>query len=257
VTPDGSSVSFSGTRPVRTEFPPSPPQSEGRPGSDLYTQAALEELAMDSDSIRSVVDAINKASSCRSSFDYSDNDETEEMGDDDNSLNLEEPRRPGTALSFETDADSIFRYSAPILRTGRSAYPGLDFSKPMLARSASQASRSTFLDNDEIAEVLSEQKRVKPELAPIITTPITPGKYGPPIRRRSRLRGRGKLSSPMSARGGLDAVKPTLVKVVEEEMVQYTPVEEGADKGWLRQRRVSRAGEWVVVERELIEPGAI
>jgi len=257
VTPDGSSVSFSGTRPVRTEFPPSPPQSEGRPGSDLYTQAALEELAIDSDSIRSVVDAINKASSVRSSFDYSDYDETDEADDDDNASNLEEPRRPGTALSFETDVDSIFRYSAPILRTGRSSYPGLDFSKPMLARSASQASRSTFLDDGEIAEVLSEPKRGKPELPPIITTPITPGQYGPPIKRRSHLRCRGKMSSPVSAWGGLDAVKPTLAKVVEEEMVEYTPVEEGADKGWVRQRRVSRAGEWVVVEREVIQQGAI
>jgi len=256
LTPDGSSIS-SGTRPVHTEFPPSPPQSEGRPCSDLYTQVMLEELAIDSDSIRSVVDAINKASSGRSSFEYSDNDETEEEDDDDNASNLAPPRRPGTALSFETDVDSIFRYSAPILRTGRSSYPGLEFGKPKPARSPSQASRLTFLDDGEIVEVLAEQKRVKPELAPIITTPITPGQYGPPIKRRSHLRGRGQMSSPMSARGGLDAVKPTFVKVVEEEMVEYTPIEEGADKGWLRQRRVSRAGEWVVVERELLAQGAI
>jgi hypothetical protein len=60
----------------------------------------------------------------------------------------------------------------------------------------------------------------------------------------------------MSARGGLDAVKTTLVKVVEEEVVEYTPIEEGR-KGWMRQRRVSRGGDWVVVEREILKQGTI
>jgi hypothetical protein len=255
LTPDGSSISSSGTRAIVPEFPPSPPRSEGRPSSEQYTQAMLDELAAESDSIRSVVDAINKASSRRSSFDSSD-DETdfgEEFEDDQVSVF---ESRPGTALSFETDADSIFKYSAPILRSGFSSYPGLDFARP-LVRSPSQATRSSFLDDGEIAEILAEQKRSKPELAPIVTTPISPGQYGPRIQRHHHLRGKGKLSSPSAARGGLDAVKPTLVKVVEEEMVEYTPVEEGEDKGWIRQRRVSRAGEWVVVERELIKGGAI
>ena len=57
-------------------------------------------------------------------------------------------------------------------------------------------------------------------------------------------------------RGSGDAVKPTLVKVVEEEIVEYTPIEEG-EKGWMRQRRVSRGGDWVVVEREILQRGAI
>jgi hypothetical protein len=69
-----------------------------------------------------------------------------------------------------------------------------------------------------------------------------------------------KWNSPSKTRpemcGGLDAMKPTFVKVVEE-MVEDTPVEEGEEKGWIRQWRVSRVGEWVVVERELIKGGAI
>jgi hypothetical protein len=60
----------------------------------------------------------------------------------------------------------------------------------------------------------------------------------------------------MSARGGLDAVKPTLVKVIEEEVVEYTPIEEGK-KGWVRQRRVSRGGDWIVLEREVLKRGTI
>jgi hypothetical protein len=47
---------------------------------------------------------------------------------------------------------------------------------------------------------------------------------------------------------------PTLVKVVEEEVVEYTPVE---GKGWIRQRRVSRGGDWIVLEREILNEGAI
>jgi hypothetical protein len=256
LTPDGSSISSSGTRAIVPEFPPSPPRSDGRPSSEQYTQAMLDELAAESDSIRSVVDAINKASSGRSSFDYSD-DETGEFGEEleDDEVSVFESR-PGTALSFDTDADSIFKYSAPILRSGFSSYPGLEFARP-LVRTPSQATKSSFLDDGEIAQILAEHKRSKPELAPLVTTPISPGQYGPPIQRRHHLRGKGKLSSPSSARGGLDAVKPTLVKVVEEEMVEYTPVEEGEEKGWMRQRRVSRGGEWVVVERELIKGGAI
>jgi len=45
-----------------------------------------------------------------------------------------------------------------------------------------------------------------------------------------------------------------MVKVVEEEMVEYTPTE---DNGWMRQRRISRDGTWIVVEREILEKGAI
>lgn len=113
---------------------------------------------------------------------------------------------------------------------------------PSLERNASTASRATeFEDGDvPIAEVLAEKRRSKPSLPPLIITPIAPGQYGPPIQRRHHFRGRSRISSPVSAKFGEIKPKTPLVKVVEEEIVEYTPIEEGEEKGWMKQRRVSR-----------------
>ena len=166
--------------------------------------------------------------------------------------------RSWTSQSVDPDNDSIFNYTAPILRTGKASFPDVEFGTPIISRSASQVSRYTEFEdrNLPIAEVLAERRRSKPQLSPLVITPIVQGQYGPPIQRRHHRKGRGKLTSPAYGDGGLDAANQTLVKVVEEEIVEYTPIEEG-EKGWMRQRRISRGGDWVVVEREILERGAI
>jgi hypothetical protein len=211
--------------------------------------------------MRSVIDAINRASSAHSSFDSDtyDNDNTFIGGDP--SLFTCEGERPWTRQSegeFDSDADSMFYYTAPILRTGKASHAGVEAGNPVVSRSASQVSNASILEDDDVPldEVLAEKRRSRPELSPIIITPIAPGQYGPPLQRRKHLRGREKLSSPIPGRGGLGAVHPKLAKVIEDEVVEYTPIEEG-EKGWMRQRRVSRHGDWVVLEQEILEPGAI
>ena len=259
-----SALSISSSRGrVHTEFPPSPPQSERRQSMD-ESRALLEELGLESDSMRSFVDAINNAASPHSSFAYTDSYDNESLCGDDESLSLQfeslqfDGPRPWTSQSFDPDNDSMFHYASPILRTGRASFADVEFGTQIMSRSASQASKSTAFEDVDlpISEVLAERRRSKPQLAPLVVTPIAQGQYGPPIQRRHYRKGRGKFSSPMSARGGLEAVKPTLVKVVEEEIVEYTPIEEG-EKGWVKQRRVSRGGDWIVVEREILGPGAI
>ena len=240
---------------VRTEFPPSPPQSEGRQSMDYESRELMEELGLESDSMRSFVDAINRAVSSRSSFDCGDSYNDGSLNGDDESWSQFDWERPMTSHSFDPETGSTFSYTAPILRSGRASFPDVETGNYVISRSGSQVSRSSILEDDEIQEVLAE-RRSTPQLAPLVITPITQRQHGPPIQRRHHLRGKGKLSSPMSARGGLDAVKPTLVKVVEEEIVEYTPIEDG-EKGWMRQRRVSRGGDWVVVEREILRQGAI
>jgi len=246
----------------RSVFPPSPPQSEARTSSERSSRIAVDEFGLESASMRSVVDAINRAVSSRSSFDYTDSSDNESLYDAEETIfHSTEVARPWTRqsdASFDSDSDSVYNFTSPILRTGRASFIGVEDTKPVISRSASQVSQSsTFEDNDiPIAEVLAEKRRTRPQLSPLVITPIAPGQYGPPIQRRQHLRGKGKFSSPMSARGGLDAVKPTLVKVVEEEVVEYTPIEEGK-KGWMRQRRVSRGGDWIVVEREILQRGTI
>jgi hypothetical protein len=256
-TPSGSSSSLPLPK-IPTQFPPSPPQSEGRLSVD---RALLEELASESESMKSVVDAINRASSSRSSFDTENSDEESLYDDDESSILPPEPQRPWTRDSdtrSDSDNESIRNFTAPILRTGRPSFQGTQSEKLMLTRSASEASKSTVFEDGDIpiAEVLAEKRRNKPQLAPLVITPIAPGQYGPPLQRRQHLRGRGKFSSPTSARGGFEGVKPTMIKVVDEEVVEYTPIEEG-EKGWMRLRRVSRGGKWVTVEREVLKQGAI
>lgn len=247
----------------RAVFPPSPPQSEARTSSERSNSITFDELGLESESMRSVVDAINRAVSSRSSFDYTDSYDNESLYDTEEAVfQSADPARPWTRLSdvaFDSDSDSVYNFTSPILRTGRASFIGVEETKPVLSRSASQVSHSTTLEDNDIpiAEVLAEKRRSRPQLSPLVITPIAPGQYGPPIQRRHHLRGKGKFSSPMSARGGLDAVKPTLVKVVEEEVVvEYTPIEEGK-KGWMRQRRISRGGDWIVVEREILKQGTI
>jgi hypothetical protein len=262
MTPTASASSVSSKQHVpATDFPPSPPQSIGRASLDTQSRAVLDELASESRSMKSVVDAINKACTPRSSFDYSDYDDESIYEYDEESMILPpeqiQPSQPCSQpeMGMDSDAESIFNFTSPILRSGRSSWQSSQLSKE-ISRSASQSSKITVFEDDSISEVLAEKRRSKPQLAPLVITPISPGQYGPPLQRRQHLRGKGKLSSPVSARGGLDAVKPTLVKVVEEEYVEYTPIEEG-EKGWMRQRRVSRGGDWVVVEREILGQGTI
>jgi hypothetical protein len=232
-----------------TEFPPSPPQSERQASIDT-SRAILDELASESTSMRSVVDAINRAASPRSSFDYTDYD---------NESIYEEPPefdipRPMT-LGIEGDAESVYEFSAPVLRNGR-ALQDID-DAPSLFRNDSVGSRATeFEDTTPLAQIIAEKRRAKPSLAPLVITPIAPGQYGPPLQRRQHFRGRSRIGSPQSAKFK-DKPKPTLVKVVEEEVVEYTPIEEGEEKGWMKQRRVSRGGDWVVVEREILSQSAI
>ena len=246
----------------RSVFPPSPPQSEARTSSERSSGIAFDELGLESASMRSVVDAINRAVSSRSSFDYTDSYDNESLYDAEEAIfHSADVARPWTRqsnASFDSDSDSVYNFTSPILRTGRASFIGVEETRPVLSRSASQVSQSTTFDDNDvpIAQVLAEKRRTRPQLPPLVITPIAPGQYGPPIQRRQHLRGKGKFSSPMSARGGLDAVKTTLVKVVEEEVVEYTPIEEGR-KGWMRQRRVSRGGDWVVVEREILKQGTI
>lgn len=256
----GSSVSSKQYIPP-TNFPPSPPQSSGRASFDTQSRAILDELASESRSMKSVVDAINKACTPRSSFDYTDYDDESIYEYDEESMVLPpeqiQPAKPAVPQPeiLESDAESIFDFASPILRSGRSSLQGSQLSNE-LSRSPSQSSKITVFEDDTISEVLAEKRRSKPTLAPLVITPISPGQYGPPLQRRHHLRGKGKLSSPMSARGGFEGIKPTLVKVVEEEIVEYTPIEEG-EKGWVRQRRVSRGGDWIVVEREILGQGTI
>ena len=258
VTSPVTSTLSHGTRSI---FPPSPPQSEARTSSE-HSLRAFDELGLESESMRSVVDAINRAVSSRSSFDYADSYDNESLYDTDEdvfqSADVPRPWTRQSDASFDGDGDSVYNFTSPILRTGRASFLGVEETNPVLSRSASQVSQSTtFEDSDiPIAEVLAEKRRSRPQLTPLVIAPIAPGQYGPPPRRRQHLRGKGKLSLAMSARGGFDAVKPTLVKVVEEEIVEYTPIEEGR-KGWLRQRRVSRGGDWIVVEREILKQGTI
>lgn len=261
-TPSTSSLSSSAAH-IRTEFPPSPPQSEGRRSLD-DSRVLMEELGLESDSMRSVVDAINRAVSSSSSLNYMDGCDNESIseesvcdGGESTSVTLN-GERPWTFETIDADDDSVYNFTSPILRTGRASFAGVQYRNPALSRSASQVSKIAVVEDSDvpISEVLAERRRCKPELAPLVITPIVPGQYGPPIKRRQHLRGKGRLSSPMSARGGLDAVRPSLVKVVEEEVVEYTPIEEG-EKGWIRQRRVSRGGDWIVVEREILKQGAI
>jgi hypothetical protein len=262
MTPAASASSVSSKQHVpATDFPPSPPQSTGRASLDTQSRAVLDELASESRSMKSVVDAINKACTPRSSFDYTDYDDESIYEYDEESMILPpeqiQPSQPCTQpeIGIDSDVESIFNFTSPILKSGRSSWQDSQLSKD-ISRSVSQSSKITLFEDDTISEVLAEKRRSKPQLAPLVITPISPGQYGPPIQRRQHLRGKGRLSSPVSARGGLDAVKPTLVKVVEEEYVEYTPIKEG-EKGWMRQRRVSRGGDWIVVEREILGQGTI
>ena len=225
-----------------TNFPSSPPQSVGR-GSTDETNFILDELASESRSMKSVVDAINNACTPRTSFDYTDDGSIYELDDtesyilpSDRQLPFSSQRDDVLKEPFrEDDNDSIYSFAAPILRNGR-------FCQSALSRSSSISTEFDITDQNA-------GKSHKPQLPPLITT-ISNGNYGPSLKRRSHVRGKRSASSPMSA-----TVHPTLVKVVEEEMVEYTPIED--DKGWMRQRRISRDGQWVVVEREILEKGLI
>lgn len=258
-SPTATTISQGGGRSV---FPPSPPQSEARTSSERSSSIAFDDLGLESESMRSVVDAINRAVSSRSSFEYTDSYDNESLYDTEEVVaRSADVARSWTRLSdvsFDSDSESLCNFTSPILRTGRASFIGMEETNPVISRSASQVSHNTTFDDSDIpiAEVLAEKRRSRPQLAPLVITPIAPGQYGPPIQRRHHLRGKGKFSSPMSSRGGLNAVKPTLVKVVEEEIVEYTPIDEGK-KGWMRQRRVSRGGDWVVVEREILKQGTI
>jgi len=257
---------------VKVEFPPSPPQSDGRGSVEEYSRAVLEELASESESMRSVVDAINKASSERSSFDSpSENDEYDDgyfyatedqhsnyqhwdyqseypseyhqLWDENDPWDDERPTTQSSQKSFESETAST--WNSPILNHRKSTFPQLPY------RSDSLISNTTLFDSSEtsISVVLAERRLTKPNLTPLIITPV-PGQYGPPLRRRQHLKG----SHPTKPRLGQGKVSSTLVKVVEEEVVEYTPVE---GKGWIRQRRVSRGGDWIVLEREILNEGAI
>jgi hypothetical protein len=225
------------------KFPPSPPQSVGR-GSADETHFILDELASESRSMKSVVDAINNACTPRTSFDYTDDGSVYEFDDTESYILPSNQQLPFSSQrddllkeSFrQDDNDSIYSFAAPILRNGR-------FHQSPLSRSSSQSTE--FETTNQGAA-----KSHKPQLPPLITTSISNGNYGPSLKRRSHVRGRRSISSPISA-----TVHPTLVKVVEEEMVEYTPIED--NKGWMRQRRISRDGQWVVVEREILEKGVI
>jgi hypothetical protein len=239
LTPPASSSSLHLVREV-IEFPPSPPPSDGRHSREEYSRAVLEELASESESMKSVVDAINKASSPRSSFDSrSDNEEDGYFYVDEDS--------PETYLSHYNDDQC--EWNSPMLRSGKPSFSGQAL-EPILSRSASCVSNATvFGDDGSIADVLAERRKRKPQLTPLVIAPIAPGQYGAPLQRRKHIRGVVK-KSPSSA------VPLTPVKVVEEEIVEYTPIEDGA-KGWMRQRRVSRGGDWIVLEREILKRGAI
>jgi hypothetical protein len=115
---------------------------------------------------------------------------------------------------------------------------------PAISR-ATSLSTSIFDDEIYIAQVLAERRK-KPQLTPLITS-IAPGQYGPPLQRRQHLRGNKRVLS--------ETPTTTPIKVVEEEVVEYTPIEEGG--GWMRQRRVSRDGDWVVLEQEILGEGVI
>lgn len=283
-----------------TELPPSPPLSEGRLSSD-HQIALLEELASESESMRSVVDAINRASSFRSSFagDFEDSptspnnttfDDDDEEGnsiyedvlehpyytpsltslhqsDDTSSIPADFPTpRPWTRDSDTIstgDDSSIYSFAAPILKTGHPSMIPHPSPTP-LSRSLSLASHTTVqedLENTPLKNVLAERRGKKPVLSPLVIAPIVAGQYGPPLQRRGHLRGKtpGKGGSMKSVKS-CGSVK---VKVVEQEVVEYTPVDEkmegegGSAGGWMRQRRVSRGGRWVVVEREILSAGAI
>lgn len=254
-----------------TEFPPSPPQSDHRASLDDTSQAILDELASESTSMRSVVDAINRAASPRSSLDYTDS--YYNYSYDNQSIYGEhmpypplEVEKPWTSTSAGVeldDTESIYEFSAPVLRTGRaSQIIEEDLPNPQsLSRTDSVASsaQTEFEDaNMPIAQVLAERRRVRPSLPPLVITPIAPGQYGPPLQRRQHFRGRSQIGSPQSAKVRDNKPKGTPVKVVEEEVVEYTPIEEGHEmKGWMKQRRVSRGGDWVVVEREILSHSAI
>jgi len=226
------------------KFPPSPPQSVGR-GSTDETQFILDELASESRSMKSVVDAINNACTPRTSFDYTDEGSIYEFDDSESSILPSDQQLPFSSQGDDSyqdslqqdDNDSIYSFAAPILRNARSREPS------SLTRSSSQSTEF------ETPNLNVRPKSRKPNLPPLITTSISTGNYGPPLKRRSHVRGKRSASSPISA-----TVFPTMVKVVEEEMVEYTPTE---DNGWMRQRRISRDGTWIVVEREILEKGAI
>lgn len=244
-TPDGSSSSLELNDTRRLEFPPSPPSSERM--SKEISRAVLDELASESESMRSIVDAINRASSMRSSFDGYFYEES--------SILPFESDEPWADERSDDGTEPVY-FAAPILRTGRASVVDLGAMRAELTRSPSQS--SVFEDFEvPISQILAEKRASKAVLAPIITTPIVPGQYGPPLQRRQHLRGNKPKISPISARAGNGSgAKPTLVKVVEEEVVEYMPIEKG-EKGWMRQRRVSRGGNWVVVEKEILKKGTI
>jgi len=225
----------------------------------------------------SVIDAVNGVCSPRSSLDYDGREydyyvESERGDGDDGSIYPENGgddcsiypligREVGGMRRAE-DTDSVVDFAAPLLRNKRLSFPeeigmvGLG-----LSRGASQKSTVTTFEEDDvpIAQILEEKRRSRPNLPPLVITPIAQAQYGPPIQRRQHLRGRTRsssLSSTQSPSTRSPSIKSTKVKVVKEEQVEYTPIEEG-EKGWMRQRKVSRGGDWVVVEREILKQGAI
>jgi hypothetical protein len=211
--------------------------------------------------MRSVVDAINNACTPRTSFDYTDYGSIYDFDDSESSILPSDQQLPFSSQGDDSyqdnesyqqqdDNDSIYSFAAPILRNARSSY---QTTSSNLSRSSSQSTESksstTNLNNGGGGGGGGGVKIRKPNLPPLITASISSGNYGPSLKRRSHVRGKRSVSSPISA-----TVHPTLVKVVEEEMMEYTPIE---DKGWMRQRRVSRDGTWIVVEREILEKGLI
>jgi hypothetical protein len=235
---------------IPTELPPTPPHSVYNRSFDDQ-KAILDELASESDSMRSVVDAINRASSPRSSIDSYElfyEREVRYASPDESPVEEESP--------FD-DNESIIDFTSPILRTGHASWQIMDRSSSALSHSASDVSGSTEFENSIMPlGGTAEKRRLRLQLPPLIISPIGQTQYGPPLRRRPNFRGKGGSASMRSVSGNSKTGQPTLVKVVEEEIVEYTPIEEGA-KGWLKERRVSRGGEVFVLEREILERSAI